>query len=72
MWTLQKVDRKYMESVEVSSRRRLEKMSSIDRVKNEGVLQGTNDKRNIRPTVTNINANWTGFDSRSMHVSFFW
>ena len=70
MWTLQKVDQKYMESAEVSSWRRLEKISSIDRVKNEGVLHGTKAKRNIRPTVTSINANWTGFDSRPVHVGF--
>ena len=70
MWTLWKVDRKYMESVEVPSWRRLEKISSIDRVKNEGVLQGTKAKRNIRPTVTSINANLTGFDSRPIHVGF--
>jgi hypothetical protein len=59
-----------MESVEVSSWRRLEKISSIDRVKNEGVLQRTKAKRNIRPTVTSINANLTGFDSRPIHVGF--
>ena len=36
-WTLRKVDQKYMEIVEVSSWRRMEKINSIDRVKNEGV-----------------------------------
>ena len=70
MWTLRKVDQKYMESVEVSSRRRLEKISYIDRVKNEGVLHGTKAEGNIRPTVTSINANWSGFDSRLVHIGF--
>jgi diphthamide synthase subunit DPH2 len=70
MWTLRKVDQEYMESVDVSSRRRLEKISSIDRVKNEGVLQGTKAKRSIRPSATNINANWSEFDSRPVHIGF--
>jgi hypothetical protein len=71
MRKLRKVEKKYMESVEVvSSWRRMKKISSIDRVKNEGVLHGTKAERNIRPTVTSINAKWTGFDSRPVHVGF--
>jgi len=66
----QRVDQKYMESTEVPSWRRLEKNISIDRVKNGVVLHGTKTKRNIRPTVTSINANWIGFDSQPVHVGF--
>ena len=70
MRTLRQVDQKYMECVEVSTRRRLQKISSIDSVKNAGVLHGTKAKRNISPTVTSINANWTGFDSPPVLAGF--
>ena len=38
-WTLREVDQKYVESFEMWCWRRVEKISLIDRVKNEEVLQ---------------------------------
>ena len=51
IWTLRKVDQKYLESFEVWCGRRMEKISLTDRVKNEEVLQRVKEDRNILSAV---------------------
>jgi hypothetical protein len=46
-WTLREVDQKYVKSFEMWCWRRMEKISWIDRVKNEEVLQRVKKKMNI-------------------------
>ena len=45
--TLQATDQKYLESFEMWSWRRLEKISWTDHVRNEDVLLGVSEQRNI-------------------------
>jgi len=47
IWTLQKVDQKYLESFEMWCWRRMEKTSWTNCVKNEKVLQRVKKDRNI-------------------------
>jgi hypothetical protein len=47
MWTLRKVDEKYLESFEIRCWRRIEKIIWTDRVRNEEVLRRAKVKRNI-------------------------
>jgi hypothetical protein len=56
-WTLRKVDQKSLESFEMWSWRRMEKISWTDRVRNEEVLQRVKEKRN---TIKRRKANWIG------------
>jgi hypothetical protein len=58
-WTLRKIDQKYLESFEVWCRRRMEKISLTDYVKNEEVLYRIRD-RNIIRTIARGKANWIG------------
>jgi hypothetical protein len=51
-WTLRKVDQKFLESFEMLYWRRMEKISSTDRVRNEEVLQRVKEERNILHTST--------------------
>jgi hypothetical protein len=60
MWTLRKVDKKYLESFAMWCRRGMEKISWTDRVKNEKVLQRVKEERNIVHTIKRRNANWIG------------
>jgi hypothetical protein len=59
-WTLRKLDQKYLESFEMSSWRRMEKISWTDRVNNEAVLYRVKEKRNILHTIRRRKANWIG------------
>jgi hypothetical protein len=58
-WTLRKVDQKYLESSEMWCRRRTEKISWTDRVRNEEVLYTVKD-RNILSTIKRRKAKWIG------------
>jgi hypothetical protein len=49
---LQKIDKKYLESFEMTHRRRIEKISWPDRVSNEEVLHTAKEERNIIHTIT--------------------
>jgi len=57
-WTLQKVGQKYLESFEMWCWRRMEKISWINHVQNEEVLQRVEEKRNIVYTIKRRKANW--------------
>jgi hypothetical protein len=59
-WTLRKVDKKYLESFEMWCWRRMEKISWTDRVRNEEVLHGVKEERNIVHTIKRRKANWIG------------
>jgi hypothetical protein len=63
-WTLWKVGQKCLESFEMCCWRRMEKISWTDRVRNEEVLHGVKEERNILHTVKRRNANWIGHISR--------
>jgi hypothetical protein len=54
-WTLWKVDQKYLESCEMCFYRRMERISWIDRVKNELVLLIVKER-----TIKRRKANWIG------------
>jgi hypothetical protein len=56
-WTLQKLDLKYLESSEMWCWRRMEKISSTNRINNEAVLHKAKEGRNILPTIRQRNAN---------------
>jgi hypothetical protein len=60
MWTLQKVDEKYLESFEMWCWRRMEMISWTNRVRNEEVLHEVKEERNILHTIVRIKANWIG------------
>jgi hypothetical protein len=57
-WTLKKVDQKYLESFEMWCWRRTEEISWTDHVKNEEVLHGVKEERNILHTIKRRKANW--------------
>jgi hypothetical protein len=57
--TLRKVDQKYLESFEMWCWRRME-ISWTDRVRNEEVLHGVKEERNILHTIKRRKANWIG------------
>jgi hypothetical protein len=59
-WTLQKVDQKYLASFEMWCWRRMNKVSWIDRVRNEEVLRRVEEERNILQTIKRRKANWIG------------
>jgi hypothetical protein len=59
-WTLQKVDREYLESFEMWCWRRMEKISWTDRVTNEEVLHRDKEERNIVHIVKRRKAIWIG------------
>jgi hypothetical protein len=60
MWTLGKVDRKYLESFDMWCWRRMEKISWTDCVRNEDVLHRLKEGRNIVHTIKRRKANWIG------------
>ena len=57
-WTLQAADQKYLESFEMPSWRRMEKVSWTDHVGNEEVLLRVNEQRNILHEIRKRKANW--------------
>jgi hypothetical protein len=59
-WTLRKMGQKYLESFEIWCWRRMEKISWTDRVRNEEVLQGVKEERNIVHTIKTRKANCIG------------
>jgi hypothetical protein len=50
-WTLQKVDQKYLKSIEMWCWRGMEKISFTDHLRNEEVLQRVREVRNILQTI---------------------
>jgi len=58
--TLRAADQKYLESFEMWSWRRMEKISSTDHVRNEEVLLRVNVQRNILHEIRKRKANWIG------------
>jgi hypothetical protein len=58
MWTLRKVDQKYVENFEMWCWRRMEKISWTDHVRNEEVLHRVKEERYILHTIKRIKANW--------------
>ena len=59
-WTLRAADQKYLESFEMWSWRRMEKISWIDHVRNEEVLLRVNEQMNIIREIRKRKANWIG------------
>jgi len=59
-WTLRAVDQKHLESSEMWCWRRMEKISWTDHVKNEEVLLGLKEQRNILHKIWKRKANWIG------------
>jgi hypothetical protein len=59
-WTLRAVDQKHLESFEMWCWRRMEKISWTDRVRNEEVLLGVKEQRNILHEIRKRKANWIG------------
>jgi hypothetical protein len=60
MWTLRKIDQKYLKSFEMWCWRRMEKISWTDCVRNEEVLHRFKEDRNILHTIKRRKANWMG------------
>jgi len=50
-WTMNQADRKRLEAVEMWIWRRMEKISSVDKISNEEVLQRVNKTRTMLDTV---------------------
>ena len=50
-WTLRKVEQKCQEFFKIWCLRRMQKISRTDRVRNEAVLHGVKEERNILHTV---------------------
>ena len=59
-WTLRAVDQKHLESFEVWCWRRMEKISWTDYVRNEDVLLGVKEQRNILHEISKRKPNWIG------------
>ena len=59
-WTVKKVDQEYLESFEMWCWRRMEEISWIDLVRNEGVLQRVKEKGSILYTIGRRKADWIG------------
>jgi hypothetical protein len=60
IWTLRKVDQKYLGSFEMWCWRRTENISWTDRVRKEEVLLRVKEERNILRTIKRRKANWIG------------
>jgi hypothetical protein len=58
-WTLRAIDQKHLESFEMW-RRRMEKISWTDHVRNEDVLLRVKEQRNILLEIRKRKANWIG------------
>jgi len=59
-WMLCAANQKYLESSEMWCWRRMEKISWTDHVRNEEVLLGVNEQRNILHEIRKRKANWIG------------
>jgi hypothetical protein len=59
-WTLRAVDQKHLESFEMCCRRRMEKISWTDHVRNEDVLLRVKEQRNILHEIRKRKTNWIG------------
>ena len=59
-WTLRATDQKRLESFEMYCRRRMEKISWTDHVRNEDVLLRVNEQTNILHEIRKQKANWIG------------
>jgi len=59
-WTLGAVDQKLLESFEMWCWRRMEKISWMDKVRNEEVLLRVKDQRNNLHEISKRKANWIG------------
>ena len=59
-WTLQKVDRKYLDDFETWCWRKKEKISWTDHVKNGKVLQTVTEERDVLFTIKRKTASWIG------------
>ena len=57
IWTLHKIDQKYLKSFEMWCWRRMEKVSWTYHVRNEEVLQTVKEERNILQTIKRKKAN---------------
>jgi hypothetical protein len=68
MWTLWKVDQKYLESSEMWCWRRMEKISWTDCMRNEEVLHRVKEERNILHTMKRRMANWIGHMLRGNYL----
>ena len=64
-WTFRAVDQKHLESFEMCSWRRMEKISWTDHVRNEEVLLRVKEQRNILHEISKRKANWIGHILRS-------
>ena len=60
IWTLRKVDQKYLESFEMWCRRRMKKVIWTDHVRSEEVLQRATKERKILHTIKRRKADWIG------------
>jgi hypothetical protein len=59
-WTLRAVDQKHLESFEMWCWRRMEKISWTDHVRNEELLHGVREQRNILHEIRKRKVNWIG------------
>jgi hypothetical protein len=59
-WTLQPVDQKHLESLEMWCLRRMEKLIWTDHVRNEDVLLRVKEQTNILHEIRKRKANWFG------------
>jgi len=59
-WTIRAVDQKHLESFEMWCWRRMEKISSIDHLRNEEVLLRVKEQRNILHEISKRKADWIG------------
>ena len=59
-WTLRAVDQKHLESFHMWRRRRMEKISWTDHVRNEEILLRVKEQRNILHEIRKRKANWIG------------
>jgi len=59
-WMVWRVDQKQLESFEMWRRRRMEKISWTEHVRNEEVLLGVKEQRNILHETSKWKANWIG------------
>jgi len=59
-WTLRATDQKHLGSFEMWCWRRMEKISWIDRVRNEEVLLRVKEQRNILHEISKRKAKWIG------------
>jgi hypothetical protein len=64
IWTLRKVDRKYLKSFEMWCWRRMKKVIWTEHVRNEEVLQRVKEDRKILQTIKRRKTNWFGHTLR--------